>query len=97
MSRSYKKRPIVKDRNKGMRTFANRKVRNYKGVIPCGKAYRKISESYDICDYIFEKTYNEYLKDLESNEKSFLNGACSYRNKAVENPYYEWAKDYKYK
>ena len=41
MSRSYKKHPRVKDAsNKGMKKFANKKVRHTKNI-PNGKAYKK--------------------------------------------------------
>lgn len=53
MSRSYKKYPAGKAEKSckiGQR-FANKKVRKYSHVIPNGNSYKKIYESWDICDY----------------------------------------------
>ena len=59
MSRSFKKSLVAKDKNnKYNKKSANKKVRRYKNNIANGKAYKKIYESYDICDYIF-MTLNE--------------------------------------
>lgn len=68
MSRSYKKTPMVKDKNKGAKKLANKKVRRYKGAIKNGGFYRKIFCSYDICDYMFSRTLEEYIE----RESSFL-------------------------
>lgn len=74
MSRSYKKTPISKDHTNGMKKFANKKVRKYKGEIEDGNSYKKIFCSYDICDWSFRETYSDYLKDKESYKKRYLNG-----------------------
>jgi hypothetical protein len=50
MSRSYKSRCWLKDSTHGMKTLANRKVRNT-GVIASGMSYKKVFESYDISDF----------------------------------------------
>ena len=52
MSRSYKK-PWICDRNPYSKNQANRKVRRYKRKIKDGKSYRKLYNSYNICDYKF--------------------------------------------
>lgn len=53
MSRSFKKTRGYKDRNPFMKNYANRRIRrksvNYD--IANGKAYRKESCSYNICDF----------------------------------------------
>ena len=96
MSRSYKKNPIVKDRNKGMKQIANRKVRNYKGDLANGKAYKKVFESYDISDYAFRTTYDEYLKDAEAIENAVLNGGLGEYH-LRDTSYDDWFKTYKRK
>lgn len=61
MSRSYKKSPVIADRNPWAKRQANKAVRKYKGFIPNGGAFKKIYCSYDICDYKFMYTLQEYL------------------------------------
>lgn len=55
MSRSFKKTPGYKDRDPFMKNYANRRVRrkSVTYVIANGKAYRKESCSYDICDHLW--------------------------------------------
>lgn len=54
MSRSFKKSLVAKERNdKYNKRCANKKVRRYNDYIPNGKSYKKIYESYDICDFAF--------------------------------------------
>ena len=69
MSRSYKKYPCVKDRNPGSKREANKRIRRLKGDIPDGKWYRKIYNPWDICDWSFSKTWQEYWKDELSDWK----------------------------
>ena len=57
MSRSYRK-PYYVDgygskRKVIAKRYANHKVRRTKEVIADGKAYRKIYDPWNICDYIF--------------------------------------------
>lgn len=67
MSRSYKKHPRVKDAaNKGMKKFANKKVRHTKNI-PNGKAYKKVFESYDISDWCWIWTKEEAIKEWYEN------------------------------
>lgn len=53
MSRSFKHVPIIKDGTckKYGKRYANKKVR--KSDIDNGGAYKKVYESYNICDYSF--------------------------------------------
>jgi hypothetical protein len=53
MSRSFKHVPIIKDATckKYGKKYANKKVR--KIDIDSGGAYKKVYESYNICDYSF--------------------------------------------
>ena len=70
MSRSYKKTPKSGDENdKVYKKYANRKVRRLPLEEPTlkRKAYRKVSCSWDICDYkevgtTFEEYWNGLLK-----------------------------------
>jgi len=55
MSRSYRK-PWVIDGygskwKKFMKNYANRRIRKKDKVIQNGKAYKKITNSWEICDY----------------------------------------------
>lgn len=96
MSRSYKKNPIIKDKNKGMKQIANKKVRHHKGNIANGNAYKKLFSSYDICDYSFRETYEEYLQQAESKEKAVLHGVLGEHH--LENfSYRNWFKTFKMK
>ena len=62
MSKSFKKTPIVKCSSSNWRRFAkkeaNKSVRRNKEIIPKGKAYRKIYNSFDIDDYVFYMPYD---------------------------------------
>lgn len=56
MSRSYRKTPIVKDYNKGTKAIANRRLRRSlidNELLPQNGNYRKMTETWDICDYSF--------------------------------------------
>lgn len=64
MSRSYKKIGYCKcERScKKGKQYANRRLRR-KGIsyeIPNGKAYKKLNESWDICDYSCIVTWKNY-------------------------------------
>ena len=67
MSRSYKKNPVCTDGSphttKESKKFANKKVRRHEDI-PNGSAYKKVSDSYDIHDYIFSRTWKEAKEDL---------------------------------
>ena len=68
MSRSFKKHPWVTDHHvkssKESKKFANKAVRN-KEDLPNGKAYKKVYESWDICDYKYIWTWKEAKKQWE--------------------------------
>lgn len=64
MSRSYKK-AILKDGEGGKKWAkrqASKAVRRYKGEIPNGGAYKKLYESYDIDDYIYDGRWEPKMK-----------------------------------
>lgn len=64
MSRSFKKVFGYKDRCPIMKRYANKRVRQNKEFSVGGRAYKKLSCSYDICDYKFLYfSYNE-LRNL---------------------------------
>ena len=77
MSKSYKKTPIIKD-NTGTKQLqwykrhANKTVRRTADIAN-GKAYKKVYCTWNIHDYSFRQTYNEYLKERVSKLKHYLN------------------------
>lgn len=93
MSRSYKHYPFVKDRAscKVGKKLASARVRVYikrGGEIANGNAYKKLYQSWDICDYCWSETWQQY--------QDWFNNGCSRRN-AEEPNYYDWYKAYKAK
>jgi len=62
VSRSYKKNPWLKDRNPWAKRMANKKVRRFKKDLANGNAYKKVSCSYNICDYKWRTTLFEHLE-----------------------------------
>ena len=73
MSRSYKKNPIHKDSNKWAKKYANKVVRRTK-TIHSGKSYRKIFNSWDICDWSSRQTLNDLYRYMEERTSANLNG-----------------------
>lgn len=75
MSRSYKKHPFTTDGSprttKEKKKFANKKIRHTKDI-PNGSAFKKISESWDIHDYISRWTWEEAKSFWESEEDEYL-------------------------
>jgi len=69
MSRSYKKNPVMKSTNckKKIKRRANKKVR--KADIDNGGSFKKVSDSWEINDYIsygFCDDDRTYLKDYDN-------------------------------
>ena len=64
MSKSYKKNPIVKDRNPRMKKYANRKFRRTadKDYLLQGGLYKKNFESWDISDQAWTISFEEFCK-----------------------------------
>lgn len=64
MSRSYRA-PYITDGCKGSKSrqffknYANRNVRNYTDDLANGRSYKKIGDTYNICDYRFRMRDNE--------------------------------------
>ena len=68
MSRSYKHSPICpesKNKKWFFKRYANKVVRQFKGELANGKAYRRLYNSWDICDYKFRETLEEAILDWE--------------------------------
>lgn len=72
MSRSYKKTPVAKD-NFGGKTgkrMANKKVRKNKNELLKRGDYKKVSESWDINDFICYYSKEQAIKDWYKEEKN---------------------------
>ena len=73
MSRSYKKHPIIKESSRGSnklrKRIANKAVRHHKGELNNGAQYKKIYSSYDISDYSFSYTWDEW-KDYRGDSQT---------------------------
>lgn len=92
MSRSYKKHAGIKDpANKGMKKFANKKVRHSNDV-PNGKSYKKMFESYNISDFSWLYSWNECLATWEKSKKDKYNHI-----KTKEELYRYWVTTFKRK
>ena len=61
MSRSYKKTPYCGPKSKAMKKYANRVLRRDNDTYQNG-SYKKRFCSYDICDYKFFETFEEYFE-----------------------------------
>lgn len=73
MSRSYKKYPMCKQgkSNKIGKRCANNKVRMYLKSgkeITSGKLYKRIFESWEICDYHFSTSWKEWKRRWGNNK-----------------------------
>jgi hypothetical protein len=64
VSRSYKKHPVCKDGESGYpgKSFANRRVRRYRGYLASGGAYKKLFCPYDIHDQWSMQTFEKHMK-----------------------------------
>lgn len=71
MSKSFKKHPYAKDSQakRWAKRYANKKVRRYIDHIAHGNSYRKVSQSYEICDYCWHWT----LKDAQRKDLLYPN------------------------
>ena len=99
MSRSYKKTPYCGDKKgKSKKRFANSKVRNvlknFKNKLPYMK-YKRVYEQYDICDYGWIRTWDEYWKIILNSYKKYPELYKYPPNKKDE--YRSWYKYYKMK
>ena len=79
MSRSFKKVPIHKESNsKFCKAQANRKVRRT-DVIADGSSFRKVYDSWDICDWRVIENEEDFMRDWERDLSGF------YRRKRILN------------
>lgn len=68
MSRSYRKQPVWKDHNRGMKAIANRKVRRALNrdinFDLSNSLYKRYFCQYDICDYraIVPRTFEQFYQ-----------------------------------
>ncbi len=105
MSRSYKHFTVCKDKDesKYSKIRANRKVRR-SSLLFAGKSnrYRRLFESWDICDYRFVKTKVDTISEYEQDIKAYVNGQrtgkVSYlwkkRNNTLRKRLNNWEKYY---
>lgn len=64
MSRSYKKTPVIKDKNnKYMKKISNKKIRHQSENIGNRSQFKKIVNRYDICDFKSDIgiSFNQFL------------------------------------
>jgi hypothetical protein len=69
MSKSFKKHPVCTDSHRdstSIKRVANKAVRQCNGSIPNGRAYRKLFCSWNICDYKFRNSLEEFISLRES-------------------------------
>lgn len=77
MSRSYKKSPYFTDGSPGTtkeaKRFASKKVRRMKSDDPLkGGSYKKVSESWEIHDYVGRWTWQEAKEEWERGDNEYL-------------------------
>lgn len=65
MSRSYKHKPWLRERNKrDQKRQAAKKVR-HTGELPRHMGYKRVYESWNICDFELRETWPEYLDSFK--------------------------------
>ena len=101
MSRTYKKTPYCGD-NKGKtnKRIANKKVRmflkNFNEVLKYSD-YKKISETYNICDYYWIKKKKNYWKRCLKNYYEYNSAGIKTEYPDKKEKYRRWYKMYKMK
>lgn len=101
MSRSYKKTPGAGDsKGKNNKRIANHKVRqslkNKLDFFPKGNKYKRVYDSWEICDYFDVCTFEEYWR-LQLKYYYQWRKDCGYSLPSKEEAYQEWCKYYKRK
>lgn len=100
MSRSYKKTPYAGDcKGKIAKRFANKAVRNYLKKLsndhPDNGSYKKLYETWDICDYYWIETWEDYWNETQ---KRYAEHPEWYKNPPNEKEEYrKWYRTYKMK
>ena len=97
MSRSRKKNPIRKENSKSRKhnkQIANRiarnKIKNPDFDLNNWNAYKKIYDSYDVCDYYFRTTRNQAIIDYNNPEYNHEHK----KYKTLEEYLNKWENDY---
>ena len=98
MSRSYKKTPYCGDtKGKDKKKIANHKVRMYLKNTEYKlfrNDYKKIYDSYDICDFYWIISWNEYWNNELKYYKQYPN---LFNKPDYKQTYRKWYKHYKMK
>lgn len=99
MSRSYKKNPWAGDtKGKMKKRKASSKVRmflkNLENILP-NSSYKKVYDSWEICDYGWICSWEEYWENVLKNYKEYPECFKKPPNKKEE--YRKWYKWYKMK
>ena len=101
MSRSWRKKPILKDggcSSKEQKKRANRAVRNYKDELSNGSAYKKVYPQYDINDYILYWPEEKAIKDwYESQSDMIHHGWGVYSKFKTLNEFLKWYRKEMYR
>jgi len=98
MSRSYKKSPYIVDHHvkttKERKRFANKTIRQDEDFDISGKAYKKRTESWDICDYRWRWTKEEAISEWYKEESACYEGVAWRHDSfnTLENWLNYWAK-----
>ena len=102
MSRSYKHTPICGGRNGFSKGQANRRVRRNKMKLEMSKGgYKKVYNSWEICDYFDRSAWKEYWKS-EWNRYYFWRLKYNPNSRWCKEPnykesYHDWWRAYKMK
>lgn len=104
MSRSYKKTPYCGEK-KHMKDYANRVVRNHlkhDRDLANGNAYKKLYERWDICDWEFRESFEQYKLSYVYDKATGLYYYILWNGHVLETYtkeqlYQEWYKCYKRK
>jgi hypothetical protein len=99
MSRSYKKTPCMKDKDRFMQKYANRRIRQIPPAVSIanGSSYRKNTNPWDISDWWYSKTYAEYEHDRDRYEDSLVRRGWDYQSDKYlrSMTYRRWYRMYK--
>ena len=79
MSRSYRKRPYLKDgygtdRKQFYKEYFNSRIRHYCDDVPSGMSYRKYNQRWDMEDYVYHQSWKGKLRKYESDLKEYEHG-----------------------
>ena len=103
MSRSYKKTPYCGDcKGKSSKRAANSKVRavlkQNPDAITSGRAYRKLYDSWEICDYQWSEFKEDVISNFESSQKDKAHNVDNFTHPhyydTLEEALINWKKDY---